>query len=96
MGNDTTYAIKKVTGSISKDANINFVNELKVTQTFEQVEKEVWMLTKDELFVDFEWLDKALGFYGKKATLYKDFIINDLKEEPFYSGAEYFYKRFCK
>ena len=85
---DTTYAIKKVTGSISKDANINFVNELKVTQTFEQVEKEVWILTKDELFVDFEWLDKALGFYGKKATLYKDFIINDLKEEPFYSGAE--------
>ena len=85
---DTTYAVKKVTGAISKDANINFVNELKVTQTFEQVEKEVWMLTKDELFVDFEWLEKALGFYGKKTTFYNDFVINELKEEPFYSGAE--------
>ncbi len=85
---DTTYAVRKVSNVISKDANINFINELKVTQTFEQVEKEVWMLTKDELFVDFEWVKEALGFYGRKTTSYSNFLINHLKEEPFYSGAE--------
>ncbi len=85
---DTTYAIKKVSSTISKEANINFVNNLKVTQTFNQVEKEVWMLTKDELFIDFQWTKKALGFYGRKTTSYNNFIINQLKEEPFYAGAE--------
>jgi hypothetical protein len=85
---DTTYAIKKVSSTISKEANINFVNNLQVTQTFKQVEKEVWMLTKDELFIDFQWTKKGLGFYGRKTTSYNKFIINELKEEPFYAGVE--------
>ena len=59
-----------------------------MTQDFSQVEKEVWMLTKDELFIDFQWTKKALGFYGRKTTSYENFIINQPKEEPFYYGAE--------
>lgn len=86
--NDTTYAIKYIEGKISNDANINFVNELTVSQTFEQVQDEVWMLTKDELLVDFEVADKAMGFYGRKTTSYSNFKINDPKEEDFYSGVE--------
>jgi hypothetical protein len=86
--NDTTYAIKKVEGTIAKDANINFVNELVVTQTFEQVENEVWMLVKDELLVDFEVAEKQMGFYGRKLTSYSNFAINKPKEESFYSGIE--------
>jgi len=85
---DTTYAIKSVEGIISKDANINFVNELKVKQTFEQVEDEVWMLTKDELFVDFQIMDKAMGFYGRKISTFKDFVINKPKDPEFYTGYE--------
>lgn len=85
---DTTYAIKYIEGKISKDANINFVNELIVSQTFEQVQDEVWMLTKDELLVDFEWVDKAMGFYGRKTTTYRDFKINEPKNEEFYDGVE--------
>lgn len=85
---DTTYAIKYIEGKISKDANINFVNELVVTQTFEQVQDEVWMLTKDELLVDFEWVDKAMGFYGRKTTTYQDFKINEPRNEEFYDGVE--------
>jgi hypothetical protein len=86
--NDTTYAIKYIEGNISKDANINFVNELTVSQTFEQVQDEVWMLTKDELLVDFEVAEKAMGFYGRKTTSYREFKINEPKEDDFYSGVE--------
>jgi hypothetical protein len=89
--NDTTYAIKYVEGTISKDANINFVNELFVQQTFEQVEDEVWMLTKDELIVDFEVSEKAMGFYGRKTTSFTGFKINHAKEEGFYQGVENIY-----
>ena len=89
--NDTTYAIKTVEGRISKDANINFVNELFVTQTFEQVENEVWMLVKDELKVDFEVTEKAMGFYGRKTTSYSNFKINQPKEPEFYQGVENIY-----
>jgi hypothetical protein len=86
--NDTTYAIKVVEGKIAADANINFVNELKVKQTFEQVENEVWMLVLDELIVDFQLAEKQMGFYGKKITSYRNFAINKPKEDGFYSGVE--------
>jgi hypothetical protein len=89
--NDTTYAIKYVEGHISKDANINFVNELTVKQTFEQVQNEVWMLTKDELLVDFQVMEKAMGFYGRKNTSYKNFVINQPREDSFYKGVENIY-----
>ena len=86
--NDTTYAVKKVKGFINKTANINFINELELTQVFEQVEPEIWMLTKDELFVDFEWLEKGLGVYANKNTFYSNFSINKPLENSFFSSEE--------
>ena len=43
---------------IAKDANLNLVEDLSITQTFRQVEDEVWMLTKDELFISFSLAKK--------------------------------------
>jgi len=84
---DTTYAIRRVEGTIAADANINFVKDLKVTQEFSQVEDEVWMLTKDELWVDFNLLDGEMGFYGRKSTSYKNFKINKKRPPEFYAGS---------
>ncbi|MBT5402679.1 MAG: carboxypeptidase-like regulatory domain-containing protein [Crocinitomicaceae bacterium] len=85
---DTTYAIRRVEGTIAADANINFIKEFKVSQEFSQVEKEVWMLTKDELWIDFNIIDGEMGFYGRKFTSYDNFVINEKKSEDFYSGAD--------
>src|SRR3989338_3880946 len=42
---DTTYAVKNIKASISPWANINYVQALYLEHHFDQVEKEVWMLT---------------------------------------------------
>jgi hypothetical protein len=86
--NDTTYAIKSIDAEILKSANINFITELKVHHEYDEVEHEVWMLIKEDLLVDFSLLDKEMGFYGKKTTTYKDFVINQPKDPEFYTGAE--------
>ncbi|MFM1931097.1 MAG: hypothetical protein RL226_400, partial [Bacteroidota bacterium] len=70
--NDTTYAIKIVEATIAKDANINYIHNLKVRQEYNEVENEVWMLTKDQLTIDFNLTDKTMGFYGRKTTTYRD------------------------
>jgi len=85
---DTTYAIKQVEATISGDANINFITEFSVRQEYDQVEHEVWMLTKDQLVVDFNLADKAMGFYGRKTTTYDDFHINTPREDKFYSDLD--------
>lgn len=84
--NDTTYAIKEVEATINAEANINFIHGLEVRQEFNEVENEVWMLTQDQLVVDFNVADKTMGFYGRKTTTYKDFVIGEARDDEFYRG----------
>ncbi len=85
--NDTTFAIKVIEAEISESANINFINSYKLKQTFDQVENEVWMMVLDETIADINPLEsnKQKGFYGRKTTSYKDFVINKPREESFYN-----------
>lgn len=87
--NDTTFAIKVIEAEISESANINYINSYKLKQTFEQVENEVWMMVLDETIADINPLenDKQKGFYGRKTTSYKDFVINKPKEAFFYTNG---------
>ncbi len=87
--NDTTFAVKEIEARILKSANINFINDLLVTQQFDEVEPEVWMLRKEELIADFTLLKREAGFYGQKTTTYRNFVINKPKDPEFYGGADF-------
>jgi len=84
--NDSTYAIKQVEATIAPGANINWIKNFEVKQEYSQVEKEVWMLTKDQLLIDFNISDKKMGVYGRKTSSYRKFNINQPREGGFYSG----------
>jgi len=87
--NDTSFAIKKVDMRIVDDANINLINDLVCVQEFDFVDNQYWMLSRDYMIVDFNPLNnnqKLLGFFGKKTTTYRKYIINQPKEEKFYSS----------
>lgn len=86
--NDTTYALKRIEGNISGDANINFVKDLFFRQEFRQVVNEVWMPVKDELVIDFNLAEKKMGFYGRKTTSFKKFVINEPKDDVFFGGMK--------
>ncbi|MBL7893720.1 MAG: carboxypeptidase-like regulatory domain-containing protein [Bacteroidia bacterium] len=80
---DTTWGIKRLEMAMPKDANINFVNTANVVQEF-SYEDSTWMLSKDRLVIDFAPQKKAVGFYGRKTTSYKKFILNKPRELKFY------------
>ncbi len=86
--NDTTFAVKEVEARILKSANINFINNLLVSQHYNEVEPEVWMMEKEELVADFTLLENEAGFYGRKTTTYRNFVINKPKDPEFYGGAD--------
>ncbi len=83
---DTTFAVKQIEATIQKDANINWINGFKVYHEYNQVAPEVWMLTKENVVVDFNVSEKAVGFYGRKTTIYDDFTINQPKDEDFFQA----------
>ena len=80
---DTAWAVKRLEMSIPKDANINFINSVSVTQEFTYADS-AWMLRKDRLTIDFSPEKKAIGFYGRKTTSYKDIKLNIKHEDKFY------------
>ena len=82
---DTTFALKRIEMKIAEGANINFINSFSVVQEFKRVDNKYWMLSKDRLTVDFTYKNKAMGVYGRKTTTYKDIILNQPKEDNFYS-----------
>lgn len=83
---DTTFAIKEIEATIGQDANINWINGFTVKHVYNQVEDEVWMLTKEKVVVDFNVSEKTIGFYGRKTTIYSDFIINENRDKSFFNA----------
>jgi hypothetical protein len=85
---DTTYAVKQFSATIAADANINYISSLYFEHEFKQVEKEIWMLTKEKLIVDINVTKKSkiYGFYGRKTSTRKNFVINKDREPDFYNA----------
>lgn len=85
---DTTYAVKQISATISPDANINYVQDLYFEQYFDQVEKEVWMLTREKLIADINITKNSMvyGFYGRKLSSRKNFVINKERDDDFYKS----------
>lgn len=86
---DTTYAIKRFEANIAPGANLNYIQEFYFEHTFEQVQKEVWMLTSEKMVLSFKVTEKSkfLGLVGRKYSQRSNFIINEPKPEAFYRAT---------
>jgi hypothetical protein len=84
--NDTTFAIKKITMSASKSANINWVKDIYIEQEFEVMNDSVFLLTRDHMMSDFALNKKetSKGVYGKRTTLFRNHLFNIDKPNDFY------------
>mgnify|MGYP000937357554 CR=1 FL=1 len=92
--NDTSFAVRRIDAGIDPGTNLNFVQDFAVHQEYDEVAHEVWMLTKDELFVDLNPLkddgtkeNPLQGLYGRRNASYRDFTINKPRDDTFFSGA---------
>ncbi len=94
--NDTTYAVRRIEAGIHEGANLNFVQAFRVRQEYDQVRPEVWMLVHDALVVDLNVVGESRrpskntvqGLYGRRTATYRDFTINQPRDDDFYSGME--------
>jgi Family of unknown function (DUF5686)/CarboxypepD_reg-like domain len=76
--NDTTFAIQKMNLRLTKEANLNFVEELSLIQEYSLLRDSTWFLTKDKFVVDVAPLGGSrMSFVGRKTTTYRDIVVND-------------------
>jgi len=86
---DSTYAIKKISGSISPGANLNYIQDLHFVNEYNLVAPEVWMLTYEEIIAEINITQnsKLYGLYGRKHTYRKNFKINEARPIDFYKSS---------
>jgi hypothetical protein len=74
---DSTFAVQKMNLRLSKEANINFVDQLSLIQEYKLINDSTWFLSKDKFVVDVAPLGGSkLAFIGRKTTTYKDVLVN--------------------
>jgi len=85
---DTTYAIESISARISPQTNLNYLQDLIIEQSFELIESEVWMMSKELLVLEFRLTEKlkTTGFYGKKSSSRKKIKVNMSLPDEFYSN----------
>ena len=84
--NDTTFAIKKINLQANKSANINWVKDIYIEQEFDVLNDSVFLLKRDYMMTDFSISKKeeSKGLYGKRSTLYKNYVFDQKKAPSFY------------
>ncbi len=88
---DSTYAIKQIDLSFSIAANVNFVRNYWIRQEYEKVDGIHTMMTKSSVIADFTVAENAkelTGFFGRKTSTYRNYIVNLPHEAKFYNGLD--------
>ncbi|WP_350292854.1 DUF5686 family protein [uncultured Croceitalea sp.] len=86
--NDTTFAVKKINLEVTKSANINWVKEIYIEQDFNVVNDSVFLLKRDYMLSDFAFSkkEKSRGVYGKRTTVFDNYVFDKEKGETFYKS----------
>jgi hypothetical protein len=85
---DTTFAIKKLEMRMAGDVNLNFVNDLMITQEFGKTNSDQWMLTREQTVADFNVIVDSkitMGFFGTRTVMYSGYDFTSANDEKIYS-----------
>ncbi|NUM31355.1 MAG: carboxypeptidase-like regulatory domain-containing protein [Bacteroidetes bacterium] len=82
---DTSFALKQVSLEISKEANINFIEKIKIQQEMTEVEKDAWLPSKTRVLIDVsELTNNSLGMIGTYYTSTKNQKVNIKHDAKFF------------
>lgn len=85
---DSAYVVKKIDMSVNKDINLNWVKEVNIIQEFRPIEEKGWLLTKDEISIDFGISQNSMGIYGQKVVSYKNYKVDQPRGDSIYKGLD--------
>jgi hypothetical protein len=84
---DSTYALKQLDLEIKKEANLNWIEKVKIQQEFQKTAEGPWLASKTRTLIDFVEIGKQPGFISKSYTSSKNVIVNQPKDLEFYEGG---------
>ena len=80
-----SYALKRLSLEITDEANLNFVEKLKIQQEFEEVEPTYWLPSKTRVLIDIaELTNNTVGIIGLYYNSANNIKVNKVHELDFY------------
>jgi hypothetical protein len=86
-----TYALKKAEFRFDIMANVNFVRSYWVSQKYDKVDGTNWMPVESQVIGDFTVIENSAdltGFFGRKNSTYKNYIIDSAIPASVFKGPE--------
>lgn len=86
---DGNYSVQKINMGISKNANLNFVRQLEVSQDFEKAPDGRFHVTRTNTIVEFSLSKSAKnGIVGERTVSLSNFTINQPSDDSVYTGPD--------
>lgn len=83
---DGTYAIQGVELSVNKNINLNLVRDVKISQQFEKIENQGWLLKSDQTAINFAISKKGQSLLGKRTVSYKNYKFTPPSNDSIFKG----------
>ena len=86
-----SYAITEINLRFDVQANVNFVRSYYISQFYEEVVPNHWMLTESQVLGDFTVIENSsdlTGFFGRKKAIYDNYKINEPIDLEVFKGIE--------
>lgn len=79
------FALRRIDADIGKEANLNFVERIRIQQELGKAPGDSWLPVKNRVLIDISELGKEnAGMLAKFYTSNKNFVVNRPYEPPFY------------
>ncbi|MDD2436431.1 MAG: DUF5686 family protein [Massilibacteroides sp.] len=70
---DSTYFVQRVMLNVPKDINLNFVNHMRIEQTFERMTDGTRLITKDDIQAVLNLTSGEKGIFARRLNSYSDY-----------------------
>lgn len=82
------YALKQIDASIDKQANLNFIEKIKIQQELEPTGEGAWFPVRSRVLLDVSELSKnTAGLLAKFYVSNKDIVVNQPQDPSFFTRA---------
>ena len=80
---DSTLHVRRCEMTIPKQSNVNFVQNVKILQDFEQLPDGQWVLTKDDMTTELELVSFVRSFIVSRTTRMSDYAFGPIPKKLF-------------
>lgn len=85
---DSTMFVKQVKLLVPKSINLNYVQQIYITQNYIRAKDGTRLKTDDDMIVEFQILPSTQGLYARRSTTYRDHDFEQPKEIQYFAHKE--------